>query len=292
MSDAEERKKGVAASAGGEELVALLHDPSPEVLKMLLGNSNLREEDVLVIANRKNISSAVLDMIGRDKRWTESYPIRLALARNPKTPISISLSIVRYLHLFDIAEMTRSHLLPLPFRHKVESIVMERIPTMPLGNKKALAKMVAGNVLFRLLQDDEDEVIALCLANPRMQESHLFKFISRKDTRAETIRMIAGHQNWSGRPLVRYALVRNEHTPLAISERFLQTMKVLELRELHADPTLPPEARPLVYRELLSRGQDPGDRIEEQVFEVDENNDESLENFTEDKEQENPEALI
>jgi hypothetical protein len=292
MSDAEEGKIAQAAYAGSEQIVTLLHDPSPEVVKALLGNSSLREEDVLAIANRKNLPASVLDMIGRDKRWTESYPIRLALARNPKTPISISLSIVRYLHLFDIAEMTRSHLLPLPFRHKVESIVMERIPTMPLGNKKALAKMVAGNVLFRLLQDDEDEVIALCLANPRMQESHLFKFISRKDTRAETIRMIAGHQNWSGRPLVRYALVRNEHTPLAISERFLQTMKVLELRELHADPTLPPEARPLVYRELLSRGQDPGDRIEEQVFEVDENDDESLENFTEDKEQENPEALI
>src|SRR5690242_8975441 len=130
MSDTEEGKIARAASAGSEQIVALLHDPSPVVMKALLGNSNLREEDVLVIANRKNVPGAVLDMIARDKRWTESYPVRLALAKNPKTPLSVSLSIVRYLYLFDIAEMTRSHLIPPAFRHKVESIVRERIPAM------------------------------------------------------------------------------------------------------------------------------------------------------------------
>jgi hypothetical protein len=125
-----------------------------------------------------------------------------------------------------------------------------------------------------------------------MQESQLFKIISREDTRAETIRMIAGQRNWSFRPLVRYALVRNGHTPLAVAERFLRAMGVLELRELYADPTLPLGVKPLVYRELLSRGQDPRERIEEQVFEVDESDDDSLEDFTDDKEQENPETLI
>jgi hypothetical protein len=290
MSDAEEGKIARAAYADSDQIVKLLHDPSPEVLKALLGNSNLREDDVLVIANRKNIPGAVLDMIARDKRWTESYPVRLALAKNPKTPLSVSLSIVRYLHLFDIAEMTRSHLLSPAFRHKVESIVRERVPAMPLGEKKSLAKMAVGNVLFRLLQDADADVVGLCLANPRMQESHLFKIISRKDTRAETVRMIAGHQNWSGRPLVRYALVRNEHTPLAISERFLQTMKVLELRELHADPTLPLGVKPLVYRELLSRGQDPGKRIEEPVFEIDENDDAVLDTFEDIEEPAGPET--
>jgi hypothetical protein len=218
-------------------------------------------------------------MIARDKRWTESYPVRLALAKNPKTPLSVSLSIVRYLHLFDIAEMTRSHFLPPVFRHKVESIVRERIPAMPLGEKKSLAKMAVGNVLLRLLQDADAEVVELCLANPRMQESHLFKIISREDTRAETIRLIAGHRNWSVRPLVRYALVRNGHTPLVVAERFLRAMRVLELRELYADPTLPLGVKPLVYRELLSRGQEPRDRIDEPVFEIDENDDADLDTF-------------
>ncbi len=279
MGPFEETKITHAASADGDQLLPLLHDPSPQVIRALLGNRNLREEDVLVIASRKNLPADVLDMIAKDFRWAESYPIRLALAHNPKTPLSVSLSLVRYLRLFDIADLTRSHLLPLAFRHKVEAIVMERIPAMPPGYRKTLAKTAVGNVLLRLLQDPDAEVAALCLNNPRLIESHLFKIISRTDTVPETIRMIAEHPNWSSRSLVRFALVRNEHTPPALVERFLRVMKSLELRELYADPTLPKSVKPFVHRELVNRGQEPGGLIEAPVFEIDENDDEELENF-------------
>jgi hypothetical protein len=279
MDSPEEIKTALAASAEGNQILPLLHDPSPKIMRALIGNRNLREEDILVIANRKNLPVDILDMIAKDKRWTDSYSIRLALVKNPKTPLSVALSIVRYLRLFDIAEMTRSHFLPLAFRHKVEAIVIERIPTMPLGYRKTLAKTAVGNVLLKLLEDADAEVVALCLNNPRLIEGHLFKIISRKDTSEGTIRMIAGHRNWSGRSLVRFALVRNDYTPLALAERFLRVMKLLELRELYADPTLPKGIRPLVHRELISRGQEPRVRLEEPVFEIDENDDMYIETF-------------
>jgi hypothetical protein len=183
------------------------------------------------------------------------------------------------LRLFDIAEMARSHHIPLVFRHKVEAIVIERIPSMPLGYKKSLAKMAVGNVLLKLLQDADTEVVALCLNNPRLMEGHLFKIISRKDTLAETIRQIAVHQAWSGRPLVRLSLVRNDHTPLTLTERFLQDMKLQELGELYADPLLPTSVKPLVYRELLSRGREPKEQLDEQVFEINEDDDRGMEDF-------------
>ena len=285
MSSADEIKIALAASADGDQILPLLHDASPQVIRTLLGNRNLREEDVLIIAKRKNLPADVFETIARDIRWTESYPVRLALANNPKTPLSVSLSIVRYLRFSDIAQMTRSHLLPSAFRRKVEAIVIERIPTMQLGYKKALAKTAAGSVLLKLLQDPDADVVALCLNNPRMVEGHLFKIICRTDTIAETIRMIAGHPDWSARSLVRFALVRNEHTPLALAERFTRLMKLLELRELCADPALPPSVRPLVHRELVSRGQNPGEQVEETVFEIDENDDEGLEEFGNEEEE-------
>jgi hypothetical protein len=279
MDAAEETRMAQAASADQEELGPLLHDPSSQVIRALLENRNLREDDILVIANRKNLPSDIFTLIAKDPRCAESYPVRLALAKNPKTPLSVSLTIVRHLRLFDIAEMTRSHFLLPAFRHKVEAIVMERIPAMPLGYKKTLAKMAVGNVLLKLLQDPDEEVVQLCLSNPRLQESHLFKTISRKDTPAGTIRLIAGHQNWSGRSLIRFALVRNDLTPLALSERFLQSMKLLELRELHADPLLPVGVKPLVHREFLARGVEPSSHVADMVFEIDENDDVGMENM-------------
>jgi hypothetical protein len=283
MPDAELTKLEQAASADKEHILTLLHDPSPQVIRTLLANRNLSEDDVLVIAARKNLPPEILSDIARDKRWSESYPVRRALAGNPKTPLSVSLSLTRFLRLFDLAEMARSPHIPLAFRHKVEAIVMERIPTMPLGLKKSLAKIAVGDILLKLLRDHDPEVIGLCLGNPRLIESQLYKIISRKDTISETIRMIADHPNWSSRTLIRYALVRKDNIPLSVAERFLTFMKILELRELYQDPSLPVSVKPLVHRELLRRGQEPWKRVEEAVYEIDENDEDAIEDFADTK---------
>jgi hypothetical protein len=270
MSETEEARKARAASAGEEEIAGLLHDPSADVIKTLLENRNLTEEDVLIIATRKNLPASVLESIFKDKRWSESYPVRLALARNPKSPLTVSITIARYLRLFDLEEITRSHFIPLVFRHKVEGIIVEKIPAMALGNKKTLAKKASGTVLLALLRDPDAEVVKLCLNNPHLIEAHLFKVISRADTVAETIRMIAEHPNWSRRSLIRLSLARNSLTPLPLTVRFLREMKVMDLRELYADPALSVTVRPFIHRELWERGEEAKPVLEDQVFEINE----------------------
>ena len=259
-----------AAAANEEEIAQYLHDPSPRVIRALLENRRIAEEDVLIIVKRKNLPADILDKVFKDNRWAESYPVRLALARNPRSPLSVSLTIARHLRLFDLEEITRSHFIPLVFRRKVEMIINERIPTMPLGNRKTLAKKAAGGVLLKLLLDADTEVVTLCLNNPHVTEGHLFKVISRADTRPETILMIAKHPNWSSRSLIRFSLARNAHTPLSISARFLSEMKIMDLRELYADPSVPMSTRPFIHRELLKRGEEPTDHVEERIFEIDE----------------------
>ena len=107
-------------------------------------------------------------------------------------------------------------------------------------------------------------------------EGHLYKVISRTDAIPETILMIAEHPNWSNRPLIRFSLTRNAHTPLSLSVRFLQSMKLVDLRELYGDPSLPLAIRPFVYRELLKRGKDPEHVGEEQIYEIKEEEIEAL----------------
>ena len=269
MTEAEEIRKERATAAGEEDIARYLHDPSPRVIRALLENRRLSEEDVLILVKRKNLPSDILETIFKDKRWTESYPVRLSLARNPRSPLSVSLSIARYLRIFDLEEITRSHFIPLVFRHKVEMIITERILSMPLGNKKTLAKKAAGGVLLKLLLDADAAVVKLCLNNPYITEGHLFQVISRKDTRAETILTIAEHPNWSSRTLIRFSLTRNAHTPLSRSVEFLSEMKIMDLRELYADPSVPVTIKPFIHRELWGRGEEPGQDREDRVFEID-----------------------
>jgi hypothetical protein len=270
MSESEEKRRELAATAGEDEIESYLHDPSPKVIRALLYNRHLSEEDVTIIAKRKNLPSDILETIFKDNRWAESYPVRLALARNPRSPLSVSLTIARYLRIFDLEEITRSHFIPLVFRHKVEMIISERLPTMPLGNKKTLAKKATGGVLLKLLFDADAEVVKLSLDNPHVTEGHLFKVISRSDTREETIRMIAEHPNWSSRSLVRVSLVRHVHTPLSFSTRYIAEMKITDLRELYADPSVPVTIKPFLHRELWERGEEPKLVVEEQIFEISE----------------------
>lgn len=87
---------------------------------------------------------------------------------------------------------------------------------------------------------------------------------------AKTIRIIAEHPNWSSRPLIRVSLVRNARTPLSLSMRFLSEMRIMDLRELYADPSVPVTIKPFIHRELRERGEEPKKVLEDQVFELDE----------------------
>ncbi len=280
MPVAEEARAAKASMAREGEIANFVHDPSPRVIRALLENPSLSEDDILVIAGRKNLPGEILDAIFKDKRWSESYPVRLALAKNPKTPLFSALSIARFLRLFDLAEITRSHVLPVIYRKKLESIVIEKIPTLALGVKKTLAKISAGEILLALIRDGYPEVVKLCLDNPHLVEAHLYKIIGRRTTTPGTIRTIADHRTWTYRYHVKFALVRNEHTPLARSVLFLPGLKTGDLKDLFRDPSLPGSIRPYIHRELIERGEDPSDigAEEERVFEIGE---EELEEFDE-----------
>ena len=257
MLETEETRARRAANASEEEITLFVQDPSSKVVLALFENRNLTEEHVLIIANRKNLTPGVLNTLSKDTRWSESYRIRLALAKNPKTPLFAALSVARYLRLFDLADLARNHRLPVLYRKKLEAIVIEKIPALALGVKKTLAKVAGGEILISLIRDGYPDVIKLCLGNPHLVEAHLYKVISHKMTTSGTIRTIAENKNWTCRYHIKFALIRNEHTPLARSALFLTTLKTSDLKELYRDPHLPPGVRPYIHRELFERGVDP-----------------------------------
>jgi len=280
MPEPEEKRAEQAASAADDQIALYLHDPSPLVVKALLGNRRLTEEHVVVIAQRRNLPGDVLDSIVKDRRWIESYPVRLALSRNPKTPLFSALSLARYLRLFDLAAIARDHLLPVLYRRKIESIVIEKIPTLALGVKKSLAKTATGEILLALIQNGYPDVVNTCLDNPHLVEAHLYKVISRSTSTPGTIRSIANHRNWSSRYQIKFALIRNGQTPLSRSVQFLPDLKSRDLRELYRDPLLPPAVRPSIHRELMERGEDPASfafQEEETVFEIEDSEVEEIE---------------
>jgi hypothetical protein len=72
----------------------LLRDPHPDVIRQLLSNPKLTEEDVLSLAARRPCRPDVLSEIARTPRWTHRPRIRMALVLNPDTSPEITAPLV------------------------------------------------------------------------------------------------------------------------------------------------------------------------------------------------------
>jgi hypothetical protein len=243
----------LASTGSEEELQYLVHHPSSKVIERLLLNPHLTEALVLVIAGRKNIETGILESIYQDKRWRDSYRILLALCKNPKTPQKITLSLLKSLRIFDLADLTRNQQIPINIRMKAEAHIIEKILTMPLGIKITLARRASSNILMKLLEDGMKEVVAVCLDSPQMTEGDICRILHMKKIASHVIRQISNHPKWSSRYDVQWALIRNNNTPLSRTVDFLKKMKTTDLKELYAAPEVPISTRPFIYREIIDR---------------------------------------
>jgi hypothetical protein len=91
-------RKSLARRHDRELIARVIRDPHPDVMRILLANPRLTENDVLRLCARRPVASEVLREVFRSARWIVRYPIKVALVMNPYTPVDISLQIVPLLH--------------------------------------------------------------------------------------------------------------------------------------------------------------------------------------------------
>ncbi|MEW6109893.1 MAG: hypothetical protein AB1632_12110 [Nitrospirota bacterium] len=250
--DVQERIR-LAHTSHGEELWNLVRDPHPAVISGVTLNRNLTEEMAVFIAKKKSSPAEALGLLANDIRFKDSYKLKVALCKNPKTPQKITFSLLKFLKIFDLGDMTRDQGIPVNIRQKIEYLISEKIPSMPSGNKIALSKRVNSNIVIALMERGDEKVISSCLESPALTEGHLCKIINKPATKAVLIKNIAEHPKWSLRYDIKFALIRNFHTSMVHAVRFIGEMKTADLRELYSDEGVPSSTKPYIYRELLER---------------------------------------
>jgi hypothetical protein len=87
-------RKSLARRPRRELIERALGDPDPEVIRTLLGNPRVTENDVVRLCARRPCPQAVLRAVADQHRWTERGRVRLALVRNPDTPLDVALRLV------------------------------------------------------------------------------------------------------------------------------------------------------------------------------------------------------
>lgn len=106
-------RKSLARSWDRNVLQRLLVDPHADVVRLLLGNPHVTEDDILRIATARRASATVLELVLRSRRFGTAPRVRRALVRNPKLPLATALRLVGLLNRQELVEIARDpHLEP------------------------------------------------------------------------------------------------------------------------------------------------------------------------------------
>jgi hypothetical protein len=248
-------KISAALSAEGEQLWRLVREHRSEIILNATLNRHLTEEMAVFIAKKKSAPAEALEFLAGDVRFKDSYKLKLALCRNARTPQRITFSLLKFLRIFDLSDLTKEQTLPLNVRQKVEQSVTERIPSMPSGVMTALARRANSTVVTLLLEKGDENVVNACLDSNALTEGLVCTIINRQNIPPHVVKVIAGHPKWSLRYSVKFALIRNFNTPMARVVEFIGAMKTADLRELYADPKVPTATKPYIFSELSIRNE-------------------------------------
>lgn len=242
-------------TAHGDALWEVLMTQHSEVLSNAVFNRNLKEEMAVFIAKSRNTPVETLGFLAGDVRFREIYELKIALCKNPRTPQKVTLSLLKFIRTLDLGDLTRYNRIPINIRQKIELMLMERVPPMPSGVKKTLARRASSGVVMAIIEKSDKAVIGVCLDSPSLTEGLLYKVINKSTTKPILIEAIAGHPKWALRYAIRFALIRNFYTPMQYITDFIKNMKTSDLKLLYSDPKLPRSTKPYIFMELRERNE-------------------------------------
>ena len=242
-----------ALSASTEELFQLVLDPNPEILQIILKNRHLNEDHLLALLKRRDLAEELLKSIYQRRADALSHKLLLALAKNPNTPGTINRTLLLRLHLFELVDLCLSPGVTPDQRLAAERVIIQRLPTTPLGSKISLARRATALIVAELLKDGDPKLISTCLNNPRLQEAAIYQFLQSSKANTETISLIARHPRWQQRPSLRLAILKNRQTPSLWFKLWVPKLQTPLLKQLLAGRQLNLEQKALILLELKQR---------------------------------------
>jgi len=121
------QKVGLAMKGSREERAILIRDPNKLVSVAVLSSPKMSEPEVESIAKMASISEEILRIIANTRGWMKRYGIVLALARNPKTPVAISMNLLSRLTEKDVRAISTDRNVPEVLRITArQKIVLNR----------------------------------------------------------------------------------------------------------------------------------------------------------------------
>lgn len=120
-------RKSLARKPDPALLAKLLADPNPEVVRRLLENPRLTENDVVRMVARRPALPEILAEVVRSARWIHRSRVRLALLLNPDAPPDLLAPITSLLARQELEEVVAAP----PVHPALRALCIERLARKP-----------------------------------------------------------------------------------------------------------------------------------------------------------------
>jgi hypothetical protein len=110
-------EKVKCATKGTREMRAILiRDPNRMVASAVLSCPKVNDAEVEAFAKMGNVSEDILRTIAMSRAWTKSYSVVLALVKNSKTPVAITMNLMNRLTTSDVKKLASDRNVPEALR--------------------------------------------------------------------------------------------------------------------------------------------------------------------------------
>ena len=101
-------KVKLAMSGDKEARSILIKDANKQVQEAVMDSPRITEQEIAAIANSRNVGEEILRKIANNRDWMKNYQVRIGLANNPKTPLTMGLRIIGTLMISDLKRLSKS----------------------------------------------------------------------------------------------------------------------------------------------------------------------------------------
>ena len=105
-------KVKLAVLGDKEDRMILVRDGSKVVNGAVLASPKISDQEVETIAAMKNVQENVLRTLARNRKFIKSYSVVKALVNNPRTPIDLSLPLMKNLLVNDLRALSMNKNVP------------------------------------------------------------------------------------------------------------------------------------------------------------------------------------
>ena len=106
------KRIALAMRGNREERAILIRDPNRIVTAAVLSSPKMSDTEVAAIAKMQNVSEDVLRTIANNRAWTKNYAVILAVVKNPKTPVALSMNLMARLTEKDLKLLSTDRNVP------------------------------------------------------------------------------------------------------------------------------------------------------------------------------------